>query len=87
MFQSDGTVIPMNSEMANKGKATRQMNLKNLENLSVPKYGVAKAFTSVRIEIPEFPQEQNVFKRSNAMRVVPNSDINSPQELNSKISR
>ena len=47
----------MNSEMANKGKATRQMNLKNLENLSIPKYGVKEEFTSVRTEIPLFTQE------------------------------
>ena len=49
--------------MANKGKATRQMNLRNLDNLSIPKYGVAEAYTSMRIEIPEYPQEQNVFKK------------------------
>lgn len=79
MFQSDGTVIHMNSEMANKGKATRQMNLKNLDNLSFPKYEVAKAFTCVKIETPEFPQEGNAFKKSTTIRIAANySDIKTP---------
>jgi hypothetical protein len=51
MFKNDGKVISMDSEMAKKGRATRNLNFSNIETLLRPEFTVNKHAESFRPEI------------------------------------